>query len=134
MKAGTTSWLTTWRCGKGTGILPYYYFPRMGLEFYIKKKIGQVKTIVMEHINGILFHKVGSANKQHTNHSSWWINIIQAIRACPHAQTLPQTHTHTVSCFYSHTWPLKFRENVMLYVVKDSHVYIPVTGYSHTLI
>ena len=28
---------------------------------------GQVKTIVMEHFNGILFHKSGPANKQDTN-------------------------------------------------------------------
>jgi hypothetical protein len=28
---------------------------------------GQVKTIVMEHFNGIFFHKSGPANKQHAN-------------------------------------------------------------------
>jgi hypothetical protein len=28
-----------------------------------------VKTIIMEHFNGILFHKSGPANKQHTNQS-----------------------------------------------------------------
>jgi hypothetical protein len=34
-----------------------------------KKRRGQVKTTVTEHFNDILFHKSGSANKQHTNHS-----------------------------------------------------------------
>ena len=29
-----------------------------------------MKTIVIEHFNGILFHKSGLANKQHTNHYS----------------------------------------------------------------
>ena len=35
---------------------------------------GQVKTIVMEYFNGILFYKYRPANKQHTNHSSLIIN------------------------------------------------------------
>jgi hypothetical protein len=29
-----------------------------------------MKTMVMEHFNGILFHKYGPANKQHTNKST----------------------------------------------------------------
>ena len=33
-----------------------------------QEKRGQVKTIVMEHFNGIVLHKSGPANKQHTNH------------------------------------------------------------------
>jgi hypothetical protein len=28
-----------------------------------------VKTIVMEHLNGMLFHKFGTTNKNHTNQS-----------------------------------------------------------------
>jgi hypothetical protein len=34
-----------------------------------QERRGQVKTIIMEHYNGILFHKSGPANKQHTNQS-----------------------------------------------------------------
>jgi hypothetical protein len=40
------------------------------LEIVHQERRGQVKTIVMEHFNGILFHKSGSANKQHTNQST----------------------------------------------------------------
>ena len=61
-----TSWPTPWRCGKELGILHYYYFSWKCL----KERRGQVKTIVMEHFNGILFYKSGPANKQHTNQSS----------------------------------------------------------------
>ena len=32
-----------------------------------QERRDQVKIIVMQHLNGILFHKFGSANKQHTN-------------------------------------------------------------------
>ena len=32
-----------------------------------QERRGQVKTIVMEHFNGILFHKSGPANNQHSN-------------------------------------------------------------------
>ena len=39
-------------------------------EIVHQERRGQVKTIVMEHFNGILFHKIGPANKQHINHSS----------------------------------------------------------------
>ena len=47
---------------------------------------GQVKTLVMEHFNGVLFHKCGPANKQHKNHHhhQWRYgrnsNKIQAIK------------------------------------------------------
>ena len=37
-----------------------------GLESLHQERRGHVKTIVMEHFNSILFHKSGSANKQHT--------------------------------------------------------------------
>ena len=37
------------------------------LEILNQERRGQVKTIVMEHLTGILFHKSGPANKQHTN-------------------------------------------------------------------
>ena len=36
-----------------------------------------LKTIVMEHFNGILFHKSGPANKQHTNQSIQGIRLIR---------------------------------------------------------
>ena len=39
------------------------------LEILDQERRGQVKTIVMEHVNGILFHKSRPANKQHTNQS-----------------------------------------------------------------
>ena len=37
------------------------------LEFVHQERRGQVKAIIMEHFNSILFHKSGPANKQHTN-------------------------------------------------------------------
>jgi hypothetical protein len=37
------------------------------LEIVHQERRGQVKTIVMEHFNGILFHKSGPADKQHAN-------------------------------------------------------------------
>ena len=37
------------------------------LEIVHQERRGQVKTMVMEHFNGILFHKYGPANKQYTN-------------------------------------------------------------------
>ena len=40
-------------------------------EILNQERREQVKTIVMEHFNGILFHKSGLANKQRTNHSSY---------------------------------------------------------------
>ena len=43
-------------------------FSLRGLEILLQERRGQVKTIVMEHCNDILFHKYGPANKQHTNH------------------------------------------------------------------
>ena len=36
-----------------------------GLGILHQVRIGQVKIMVMEHLNGILFHKSGPANKQH---------------------------------------------------------------------
>ena len=41
-----------------------------GLEILHQEKGGQVKTIVMEHFIDILFHKSGTANKQHINQST----------------------------------------------------------------
>ena len=49
---------------------PEYYhiiFSQKGLEIVHQERRGQVKNIVMEHFNGILFQKSGPANKQHTN-------------------------------------------------------------------
>ena len=43
-------------------------FSLKGLKILHKKRKEQVKAIVMEHFNGILFHKCGPGNKQHTNH------------------------------------------------------------------
>ena len=52
-----------------------YMNSRKGLEILHQERTGQLKTIVMEHFNGIHFHKFGPANKQHTNQS-----INQSIR------------------------------------------------------
>ena len=49
--------------------LPRRDFWKLPWQSTCWERIGQVKTIVMEHFNGILFHKSGPANKQHTNHS-----------------------------------------------------------------
>ena len=38
------------------------------LEIVHQERKEQVKTIVMEHFDGILFPKSGPANKQHNNH------------------------------------------------------------------
>ena len=55
---------------KGTENTTTLLFSLKGLEILHQARRGQVKTIVMEHFNGILFHQPGPANKQHTNHSS----------------------------------------------------------------
>ena len=44
-------------------------FSPKGLEILHQERRGQVKTIVMEHFNGILFRKSRPAYKQHTNES-----------------------------------------------------------------
>ena len=44
-------------------------FPLKGTEILHQERRGQVKTIVIEHLNDILFHKSGLANKQHINQS-----------------------------------------------------------------
>jgi len=55
-----------WKGNRNTTTL---MFSLKGLEISHEERRGQVKTIVMEHFNGILFHKAGPANKQNTNHS-----------------------------------------------------------------
>ena len=54
---------------KGNGNTTTLFFSLKGLKILHQERRGQVKTIVMEHFNGILFHKFGPARKQHTNHS-----------------------------------------------------------------
>ena len=54
---------------KGNGNTTTLLLSLKGLEILHKKRRGQVKTIVMEHFNGILFHKSGLANKQYINQS-----------------------------------------------------------------
>ena len=41
----------------------------MRIEVLHQERRGQVKTIVIKHFNGILFHNSGPANKQNTNQS-----------------------------------------------------------------
>ena len=52
---------------KGNGDITTLLFSLKRLETVDQERRGQVKTIVMEHFNDILFHKSGPANKQHTN-------------------------------------------------------------------
>ena len=53
---------------RGNGNTSALLFSLNGLEIVHQERRGQVKTIVMEHLN-ILFYKPGPANKQHTNQS-----------------------------------------------------------------
>jgi hypothetical protein len=50
---------------KGNGNTTALLFSLKGLEILHGGRRGQVKTIVMEHFNSILFHMSGPANKQH---------------------------------------------------------------------
>ena len=52
---------------KGNGNTKTLLFSLKRLEIVHQERRGQVKTIVMEHFNDILFNKSGPANKQHTN-------------------------------------------------------------------
>ena len=52
---------------KGSGSATTLLFSLKRLEIVNQERRGQVKTIVMEHFNGIFFHKYGPANKQQTN-------------------------------------------------------------------
>jgi hypothetical protein len=54
---------------KGIGNTTRLLFSLKELEILHQERREQVKTIVMEHFNGILFHKSGPANKQHTKRS-----------------------------------------------------------------
>ena len=57
------------KMGRGNGNTTTLLFSLKKLEIVHLETRGHVKTIVMEHFNGILFHKSGPANKQHTNQS-----------------------------------------------------------------
>jgi hypothetical protein len=52
---------------KGNGNTTTLLYSLKRLEIVHQERRGQVKTIVMEHFNCILFHKSGPVNKQHTN-------------------------------------------------------------------
>ena len=57
-------------------------FSLKGLEILDQER-RRMKTIEMEHLNGILFHNSEPANKQHTNHSSTCCTLsIQATWVC----------------------------------------------------
>ena len=62
-----------WKGNQNTTKLLFYL---KGLNILHQERRGQVKTMLMEHFNSILFHMSGSANKQHTNHL-WFFYIIQ---------------------------------------------------------
>ena len=66
------------RNGNTTALL----FFLKGFEILHQERRGQVKTIVMEHFNGILFHESGLANKQHTNHSLKQLNLLGNCDIC----------------------------------------------------
>jgi hypothetical protein len=57
--------MKTW---KGNGNTTTLLFSLKGLDILHQERRGQAKTMVMEHFNGILFHKSEPAKKQHTNH------------------------------------------------------------------
>ena len=67
----TTSFPMTWRCGKKMGIIIFItlLFSLKGLEILHQERRGQVNTIVIWQLNSILFHKSGSASKQHSYQS-----------------------------------------------------------------
>ena len=50
-------------------------FSLKGIKILHQERRGQVKTMAIEHFNGILFHKCGPANKQHTNKLSSLVNV-----------------------------------------------------------
>ena len=52
---------------KGNGNTTTLLFSLKGLGILHQERRGQVKTIVLERFNGILFHKSVPAYKQHTN-------------------------------------------------------------------
>jgi len=53
-----------WKGNRNTTTL---LFSLKRLKIVHQERREQVKSIVMEHFNGILFHKSRPANKQHTN-------------------------------------------------------------------
>ena len=55
---------------KGNGNTTTLLFSLKGLEILHRDR-RKVKTIVMEHFEGIIFLKFGPANKQHTNQSEF---------------------------------------------------------------
>ena len=52
---------------KGNGNTTTLLLSLKGLAILQRDRGGQVNTIMMEHLNSILLHKSGPANKQHTN-------------------------------------------------------------------
>ena len=54
---------------QGKGNATTLLFSVKGLEILHQERRGQVKIMVMEHVNSILFHTSGPANKHHTNQS-----------------------------------------------------------------
>ena len=67
-----------------------------------QERRGQVKYIVMEHSNGILSHKSGPANKQHTNHSLVFLPYVRLINCRFHFffhLLLPPLAPNSFPCF-----------------------------------
>ena len=56
---------------KGNGNTTKLLFSLKGLGILHQERRGQVKPVIMEHFNGILFHMFGPVNKQYTNHLSY---------------------------------------------------------------
>ena len=79
-------WPTTWRYGNKIGILPHYYFSWKGKILHQERR-GQVITIVMEHLDDILFQKSGSA-KQTVYQSTPQLSSIYKEMNCFHIQLL----------------------------------------------
>ena len=55
--------MKTWK-RNGNNIILIFFLK--GLDILHQERRGQVNIIVMDHFNSILFHKSGTANKQHT--------------------------------------------------------------------
>ena len=55
-----------WKENGNTTILSFSF---KGFEILHQERGEQVKTIVIEHFNSIIFHKQGPIKKQHTNQS-----------------------------------------------------------------
>ena len=74
--------MKTWTRNRNTTTL---LFSLKGLDILHQERRGKEKTIVLEHFNGILFHKSRHANKQHTNQSNIEVGNMDTSDSAPMA-------------------------------------------------